>query len=79
MSGKMCYCLTSFGRETVSVCEVGVLSGCSHEEADTRMLLHAQHAATSGYSSIVIKSPDIDVAVLSCMHFLGLEVFLELE
>lgn len=44
---------------------------CSHEEADTRMLLHAKHA--SGTRSRVIKqSPDTDVLVLCATHFEGI-------
>lgn len=39
-----------------------------HEEADTRLLLHAKHAATT-HPRIVIQSPDTDVAVLSIAHF----------
>ena len=42
---------------------------CSgHEEADTRLLLHAKHAATT-HRRIVIQSPDTDVALLSIAHF----------
>ena len=40
---------------------------CNHEEADTRMLLHASHAAGM-VSRVVIASPDTDVAVLG-VHF----------
>ena len=36
------------------------------EEADTRILLHAGHAASNGHDCIAIKSPDTDVAVLAC-------------
>jgi hypothetical protein len=39
-----------------------------HEEADTRLLLHAKHAANT-HPRIVIQSPDTDVAVLSIAHF----------
>lgn len=39
-----------------------------HEEADTRLLLHAKHAAAT-HPRIVIQSPDTDVAVLSVTHF----------
>ena len=39
-----------------------------HEEADTRLLLHAKHAANT-HPRIVIQSPDTDVAVLSVAHF----------
>ena len=38
----------------------------SQEEADTRMLLHASHASSNGHDCVVIKSPDTDVAVISC-------------
>lgn len=36
----------------------------SHEEADTRMLLHANHASQNGYQTIVIVSEDTDVMIL---------------
>ena len=36
------------------------------EEADTRILLHAIHAASNGHDCIAIKSPDTDVAFLAC-------------
>ena len=38
---------------------------CSQEDADTRMLLHAAHAASQGFASIVLRSPDTDVAVIA--------------
>ena len=41
---------------------------CTHEEADTRILLHAKHAADHGESTIIIRSPDSDVTILAC-HF----------
>ena len=37
----------------------------SHEEAHTRMLLHAKDASEAGWRNVVIKSPDTDVAVLA--------------
>jgi hypothetical protein len=48
----------------------------THEEADTRMLLHAIHAdkvfAESGVKGrIIIKSPDTDALVL-CVHYLSM-------
>lgn len=36
---------------------------CDHEEADTRMYLHAAHASKT-HESIIIKSPDTDVLLL---------------
>ena len=35
----------------------------NHEEADTRLLLHAKHAAST-YDTVIIRSPDTDVLVL---------------
>jgi hypothetical protein len=37
-----------------------------HEEADTRLVLHAHHAS-SDHSQVIVQSPDTDVAVI-CMH-----------
>ena len=37
---------------------------CDHEEADTGMFVHAQHAAES-VETVVIKSPDTDVFVIA--------------
>jgi len=37
---------------------------CDHEEADTRLLLHAKHASAT-HQHIVIRSPDTDVLILS--------------
>ncbi|KAK5859272.1 hypothetical protein PBY51_003352 [Eleginops maclovinus] len=40
----------------------------TQEEADTRILLHALHAAESGYKAVVIVAEDTDVLVL-CLGF----------
>ena len=46
-----------------------VLDLCSNqEEADTRMLLHADHASPNGHQHIAIKSSDTDVEVLACYY-----------
>ena len=37
----------------------------TQEEGDTRMFLHAHHAFSSGYSTVVIRSMDTDVFVLA--------------
>ena len=39
---------------------------CSHEEADMRMLLHAQHAAEAGLGAVIVRSPNTDVAIIAC-------------
>ena len=40
---------------------------CDHEEADTRMLLHAKHASRDA-RRVVIQSPDTDVLLLCVTH-----------
>lgn len=54
------------------------VSPCSHEEADTRIFVHARHAAICGSKSIIIKANDTDVVVLAVsalanLKALGLE------
>ena len=50
-----------------AVMEVPELA-CTHEEADTRVILHAYHAACSGFKSVVIVVADTDILVL-CTAF----------
>jgi hypothetical protein len=50
-----------------SVTEVPELNS-SQEEADGRLLLHANNAAAAGYQAVIISSPDTDVFIL-CLHF----------
>ena len=43
---------------------------CTHEEADDRIFLHANHAINIGnYGSVVIPSPDTDILVSTPHHF----------
>ena len=72
-SGTGCVRLTSTDGEQVSPSEVLELT-CSHEEADTRLFLHAAHAAQSRESTTIIKSPDTDVAVID-IYAASLDVF----
>ena len=79
-AGNMCWCLTSNDGKSVTASEVDDLCGYSHEEADTRLLLHARHAVDNGYSTsgVVIKSPDTDVVVfvlMLCTQYPTLDVF----
>ena len=43
------------------------LSPRSHEEADTSMLLHANHSAHHGHSKILRRTVDTDVVVLAVL------------
>jgi hypothetical protein len=41
------------------------MSKCSHEEADTRIMLHAQDASRCGHKKIIIRTNDTDVVALA--------------
>ena len=62
--GMECHNLTA-GENRIDCNRVDELCA-QQEEADTRILLHASHAASNGHDCIAIKSPDTDVAVLGC-------------
>ena len=44
-------------------------SACDHEEADTRMLLHAMDASQCGMRTVLLRTVDTDVVVLSIACF----------
>ena len=50
------------------------LQGCTHEEADKRMFLHAAYSARHGVTVAIIVSSDADIVVIavSLMHSIGL-------
>ena len=52
--------------------DIASLSPCSHEEADSHMLLHASHAAHCGHHKILIRTVDTDVVVLAVSVAQGL-------
>ncbi|PIK43779.1 hypothetical protein BSL78_19343 [Apostichopus japonicus] len=61
--GTKCHSIKSTDGINLTVNDVQELSS-THEEADTRLLLHAAHAAQT-VPVVVIRSPDTDVAVLA--------------
>ena len=62
--GMFCHQLSYRDRSLPIVRRISELT-CCHEEADTRLLLHAHHASVSGWSDVIIRSPDTDVAIIS--------------
>ena len=54
--------------------DTDIIAPCTHEEADTRMFLHAKHAAIGGSKSINIVSSDTDVVVIGVAVFDDLNV-----
>ena len=55
-----------------SLDDLSSLSPCNHEEADSRMLLHASHAAHCGHHKVLIRTVDTDVVVLAVSVAQGL-------
>ena len=61
--------------EVISTAHVDVISStiidkaglapCNHEEADTRIFIHAKHASVSGMKKILIRTFDTDVVILA--------------
>ena len=50
------------------------LSPCSHEECDTRSILHLAVAVSSGYSRIMGRTVDTDVVVHAVTYFCTMQV-----
>ena len=59
-------CGTKWYKLTVDTVQEVISSG--QEEADTRLLLHAKHAATPHVKAVIISSEDTDVRIL-CISF----------
>ena len=53
--------------------DISSLAPSTHEEADTRMLLHAVDSANKGYRRIMLRTVDTDVLVLAVSTVLCLE------
>ena len=64
--GEMCHRFCTNNREKVQVEECKELFS-DHEEADTRLLLHAKQASKT-HNHVVIRSPDTDVFILLLGH-----------
>ena len=54
--------------------DVSGLAPCTHEEADTRILLHVQDAVRQGYTKVSIRTVDTDVVVLAVTAAERLEI-----
>ena len=49
--------------------DLSAISPCTHEEADTRLLLHALDAGKEGFKTVMLRTVDTDVVVLAITHF----------
>lgn len=51
-----------------------IVEPCTHEEADTRVILHTLDASLSGYRRIMIRTNDTDVVVIAVANFQDIPV-----
>ena len=58
--GEQVLTMSSTGRT-----EMTILEPCSHEEADTQLMVHVLDASLCGYQRIMIRTNDTDVVVLA--------------
>ena len=58
-------CYNIYVRNSEISSEIVSTLECKQEEADTGIILHANHVAVSGLEKVVIKSSDSDVEVIS--------------
>ena len=50
------------------------MAPCNHEEADTRIFVHAKHASVNGMNKILIRTANTDVVVLAVAFLQKLDV-----
>ena len=80
--GKQLFCTID---ENVLACpsslETSFISPCSHEEVDTRIVLHAKDAVMHGLTKIILKATDTDIFVICLFLFTDIgaeELWIEL-
>ena len=62
--GKVIY--STYGKDVILPAQrtnLELLAPCTHEEADTRLMVHALDAASNGYKRLKIRSDDTDVVL----------------
>lgn len=65
---------TTYGEYVLSSPRRDGLMQCSHEEADTRILLHALDASQCGYRKILIRTIDTDIVVLAVSEVKDMDI-----
>lgn len=68
--------ISTFNEDVISSTAVDKdgLAPCTHEEGDTRVLLHTAHAAKKGFKRVMIRTVDTDVVVLCVSYMTKLDV-----
>jgi len=68
--------VTTYGAQVLSIPsrDTSLLATCSHEEADTRMILHLADAVNQGFQKILLGRVDADVVVLAVAAVAKIEI-----
>lgn len=66
--------LTTYGRCVLRSPSKADLKECTHEEGDTRLILHAKDASECGHRKIMVKTIDTDVVVVAVASMKELEL-----
>ena len=68
--------VTTYGAQVLSIPprDTSLLAPCSHEEADTRMILHLADAVYQGFQKILLRTVDTDVVILAVAAVAKIEV-----
>ena len=63
--------VTAFDNDVLAknITTLDLLTSCNHEEADTRVFLHAKLMSDNGIKAITIKTVDTDVVVIAISQF----------
>ena len=69
LNGKMLFVTTRTNafEITTTACRLVTELISNHQEADTQMLLHAEHASYA-YEGVIIATPDTDVFLIALSH-----------
>ena len=72
--------ISTHGKQVLSIIpipreNIGRLAPCNHEEADTRMLLHAADAVQCSFTKILLCTVDTDVLILAVAYVQKLQEF----
>ena len=83
VTGKLIVATSAEDIKCSSILNTETLFPSNHEEADTRIFLHAKHAADKGHRLVSIRTVDTDVVVIAIYVFRKLQItdedFLSLE
>ena len=71
-SNKLMY--VTLGQSVLQSSSASLMEDCNHEEADARIVVHAQHALQQGMKTIEVRTVDTDVVLILAGVFYDLNL-----